>query len=169
MKDAIVESLDAASDGYSSDRVVADPELNQRFITECRRRGLEDSTSDLNRILLNLRKQGGLAGRPRSKRTHFVDEDEYRFAAEIAARSLERREGISLDAIICDPDKVTEFDQIAERIAPGYCPLQYRWAALGLRKKKKLEPELVGRIVPPKDVINVPISSIVPDELPPSQ
>jgi len=169
MIDAIVESLDAASDGYSSDRVVADPKLNQRFIAECRKRGLEESIADLNRALLNLRKRGGLTGRPRSKRTHFVDEDEYRFAAEIAARYLERREGISLDAIICHPDKVSEFDEIAVRIAPGYSPLQYRWAALGLRKKKKLEPELVGRIVPSEDVINMPVRDIIPDELPLSQ
>lgn len=100
MTAAIVEAFDAASDGYSTDRVVADPELNSLFIIECQRRGLLDSAADLNHALLNVRKKGGLAGRPRSKRTHFYDEDEYRFAAEIAVRFLERRDGISLDAII---------------------------------------------------------------------
>jgi site-specific DNA-methyltransferase (adenine-specific) len=169
MKTAIIEALDAASDGYSSDRVVADPELNRRFISECRLRGLEDSAEDLNRALLNLRKAGGLTGRPRAKRTHFHNEDEYRFASEIAARFLERRDGISLDSIICNPDKVSEFDEVAARIVPGYSPLQYRWAALGLRKKKKLAPETTGRIVPPEDVISIPINEIVPDELPASQ
>jgi len=169
MKTAIIEALDTASDGYSSDRVVADPELNRRFISECRLRGLEDSAEDLNRALLNLRKAGGLTGRPRAKRTHFHIEDEYRFASEIAARFLERRDGISLDSIICNPVKVSEFDEVAARIVPGYSPLQYRWAALGLRKKKKLAPEITGRIVPPEDVINTPINEIVPDELPASQ
>jgi len=169
MKTAIIEALDTASDGYSSDRVVADPELNRRFISECRLRGLEDSAEDLNRTLLNLRKAGSLTGRPRAKRTHFHNEDEYRFASEIAARFLERRDGISLDPIICNPDKVSEFDEVAARIVPGYSPLQYRWAALGLRKKKKLAPEITGRIVPPEDVINIPINEIVPDELPASQ
>jgi predicted GIY-YIG superfamily endonuclease len=166
---AIVEAFDAASDGYSADRVVADPELNLRFIIECQQRGLLDSSADLNHALLNHRKKGGLTGRPRSKRTHFQDEDDYRFAAEIAARFLERRDGISLDAIICNPDKAAEFDRVAQRIAPGYSPLQYRWAALNLRKAKRLEPELVGRIAPPVRVMNVPISEIVPDELPLSQ
>ncbi len=169
MKTAIIEALDAASDGYSPDRVVADPESNQRFIKECRLRGLENSIEDLNRSLLNLRKAGRLTGRPRAKRTHFSDEDEYRFASEIAARFLERRDGISLDAIICNPDKVSDFDQIAARIVPGYSQLQYRWAALGLRKKKKLSPEITSRIVPPEDVINMSISEVVPDELPTSQ
>jgi hypothetical protein len=169
MKKAIIEALDAASEGYSSDRVVADPELNQRFITECRLCGLEDSIESLNRTLLNLRKAGDLTGRPKAKRTHFSDEDEYRFASEIAARFLGRRDGISLDAVICNPDKVSEFDKVAARIVPGYSPLQYRWAALGLRKKKKLSPEIVGRIAPPQDIINMPISDVVPDELPTSQ
>jgi hypothetical protein len=169
MKMAIIEALDTASDGYSSDRVVADPELNRRFISECRLRGLEDPAEDLNRALLNLRKAGGLTGRLRAKRTHFHNEDEYRFASEIATRFLERRDGISLDSIICNPHKVSEFDEVAARIVPGYSPLQYRWAALGLRKKKKLAPEITGRIVPPEDIINIPINEIVPDELPVSQ
>ena len=98
-----------------------------------------------------------------------MDEDDYRFAAEIAVRFLERRDGISLDAIICNPDKASEFDRVAQRIAPGYSPLQYRWAALNLRKAKRLAPELVGRIAPPVRVINVPVSDIVPDDLPLSQ
>ncbi|MDI6448637.1 GIY-YIG nuclease family protein [Anaerobaca lacustris] len=169
MTAAILDAFDVASDGYSADRVVADPELNRRFTAECRQRGLEGSASELNRALLNVRKTGGLAGRPRSKQTHFADEDDYRFAAEIAVRFMERRDGISLDTIICDPEKAAQFDAVSSRIAPGYSPLQYRWAALNLRKSKRLEPELVGRIAPPIDVINVCTSEIVVDELPLSQ
>jgi len=169
MTGALVEAFDAVSEGYSTDRVVADPEFNQRFVAECRCHGLQASVADLNRALLNLRKSGALAGRSRSKRTHISDTDEYRFAAEIAVRFLERRDEISLDKIICDPDKAAEFDEVARRIAPGFSPLQYRWAALGLRKAKKLEPELVGRIAPPIHAINLSVSEIVPDELPVSQ
>ncbi len=166
MTDEIIAALDAASEGYSPDRVVADPKLNQHFISECRQRGLHESVADLNRKLLNLRKASRLTGRPKSIRTSFNDQDEYKFAAEIAIRFIERRDGISLDRVICDPLKAAEFDGIAARIAPGYRPLQYRWAALGLRKKKKLKPELVGRIAPPQEVINVSVSDIVIDELP---
>lgn len=169
MTGALVKAFDAVSDDYSTDRVVADPEFNQQFIAECRLRGLHDSVADLNRGLLNLRKSGALTGRARSKRTHISDTDEYRFAAEIAVRFLERRDEISLDAIICDPDRAAEFDEVARRIAPGFSSLQYRWAALGLRKAKKLEPELVGRIAPPAHVANIPVSDIIPDQLPVSQ
>ncbi len=169
MNSVIEDAFDAASNGYSADRVIADPNLNECFIAQCRQRGFDESATDLNRALLNLRKRGGLSGRPRAKQTHFPDEDEYRFAAEIAVRFIERRDGISLDTIICDPDVAAKFDEVAGRIAPGYSQLQYRWAALNLRKSKRLEPELVGRIAPPIEVINIRVDEIVPDEITTSQ
>lgn len=169
MTDLIIAAFDAASEGFSSDRVVIDPILNQNFISECRLRGIQNSVADLNWRLLNLRKASGLTGRPRARVTRFSNQDEYRFAAEIAARFIERRDGISLDRILCDPSKVGEFDEVASRIVPGYNPREYRWAALGLRKKRKLEPEIVGRIAPPEEVVNVPVSEIVVDELPATQ
>ncbi|HRX79009.1 MAG TPA: GIY-YIG nuclease family protein [Pirellulaceae bacterium] len=145
----LVEAFDAVRDGYPADRVVADPMLNEPFISECRRRGLHHAPAVLNHSLLNLRKRGGLTGKPRSKRTHFTNEDDYRFASEMAARFLERREGISLDNVLCDPDLAKEFDRLAADIAPGFSPLQYRWAALNLRKARRLEPEVAARIAPP--------------------
>src|SRR5262245_524461 len=106
----LVTAFDAVSDGYPPDRVVAGPEVNRRFIDECRARGLDTPAALLNRSLLNLRKSGGLTGRPRTRKTTFHNEDEYRFATEMAVRALERRDGVSLDDIICDPDRAAEFD-----------------------------------------------------------
>lgn len=169
MTSEIEEAFDETCQGYSADRVVADPEINVEFIEACRRRGLTDSVPDLNRRLLNLRKRRGLSGRPRARRTHFLNEDEYRFAAEIAVRFLERRDGISLDTIVCDPAMAAEFDKIAARIAPGYSPLQYRWAALNLRKAKRLEPELLARVVPPIEVFNSSIKDFEIDAIPATQ
>ena len=51
-------------------------------------------------------------------------------------------------AILCDPILVREFEQIASGIVPGHSPREYRWAALNLRKRRKLRPELLSRIVP---------------------
>lgn len=169
MTTSLEQAFDATCDGYSADRVVVDPEMNDRFIQACRQQGLTDPVVDLNRRLLNLRKRGGLAGRPRAKRTHFPNEEEYRFAAEIAVRFLERHRGVTLDTIMCDPAIAEELDKTAERIAPGYCPLQYRWAALNLRKARKLEPELVARVAPPIEVINVPVDELEIDSIPSSQ
>lgn len=146
MNDKLRLAFEDASLGYSPDRVVADPDMRSSFLERCRALGLSGTESTLTRALLNLRKRGGFRGR-RSKRTSFPREDQYRFAAEMAARFLERRDGISLDGIICDPHLVTEFDDAAARISPGFSSLEYRWAALNLRKKRQLEPEILSHVV----------------------
>lgn len=151
MKSKLIAALDATCQGFSPDRVVADPELNAAFVTEAGRLGLMAAAATLNRSLLNLRKAGDLRGR-KSKKTSFADEGDYRFAAEMAIRFLERRDGISLDSIICDPQLAAEFDAYAARIAPGYSSLQYRWAAFNLRKASRLKPELLARVAPPVTV-----------------
>jgi hypothetical protein len=155
MKDLVRQAFLAVRDEYSPDRVVADPSLNERFLTECRRLGLAEPDTILNQCLLNLRRGSQLKGLPRSRRTSFADEDEYRFASEIAARHLERSRGINVDRIICDPLLVQEFDRIAADMAPGFTPLQYRWAALNLRKTGRLKPELIGRVAPKAEEISL--------------
>lgn len=148
MKSKLIAALDATCQGFSPDRVVADPDLNAAFVAEAKRLDLTASAATLNRSLLNLRKAGDLRGR-KSKKTSFTDEGDFRFAVEMAIRFLERRDGISLDSIICDPQLAAEFDAYAARIAPGYSPLQYRWAAFNLRKASRLKPELLARVAPP--------------------
>lgn len=135
-------------DGWSPDRVVADPDLNRRFEAECRKSGFDAEVREYNQILLNLRKAGALPGL-QSKRTSFPDQGDYLFASEIAIRFLERRDGVTLDDVICDPARAAEFDVLAARIAPGYTPLQYRWAVLSLRKSRRLQPEPIGRVIQP--------------------
>ncbi len=41
---------------------------------------------------------------------------------------------------------------MAAALAPGFAPLQYRWAALNLRKARRLKPELLSRIAPAETV-----------------
>lgn len=152
MKSKIIAAFEAVRNGNSVDRVVADPESNQAFIVECRQRGLEAAEATLNRALLNLRKAGYLRG-IKSRSASLGDDDAYRFAAEMAARHMERRDGVTLDDIICDPKLAGEFDQLANSISPGFAPLQYRWSALNLHKKSSLSPELLARVAPPKRVM----------------
>ncbi len=159
------EAFEASSEGFSPDRVVADPELNASFLEACRRLGISGSPATLNRSLLNLRKQGGLRG-IRSHRTSFPKEDEYRFAAEIAVRILERRDGVSLDDVISDPELAAEFDRVAAQIAPGFTAVEYRWAALNLRKARRLKPELLGRVIRAERVQVVPVAGMDVSTLP---
>ncbi len=152
MKALVRNAFLAVRNSFSPGRVVADPDLNKLYIAECRRLGLADSTKSLNQQLLNLRKASDLKGLPRSCRTTLRNQDEYRFATEIAARHLERQKGVTVDEIICDPDLVQKFDAIATSLAPGFTPFQYRWAALNLRKAKKLKPELLSRVAPAEKI-----------------
>lgn len=148
MKTDVLAAFRAVCGGFSPDRVVADPGLNALFLEQCRQRGLVQPPRELNASLLNARKDGSLKGSAPSKRTSFSSEDDYRFASEVAVRHLGQRYSTTLDRIICDPELAAQFDAIAQEIAPGFAAVQYRWAALNLRKSKRLRPELVSRVVP---------------------
>jgi len=164
----LIQAYITASEGYSVDRVIADPKLNAIFLEECHRLGLQGPPSDLNRRLLNLRKRGLVK---RSQRiTRFTDLDEYAFASEIAVRFLMRRDSTTLDEIICDPGRAQEFDGIASDLAPGFQSVQYRWAALSLRKQRKLPPELVSRVAsPPIDVVRYKVIDLDVQDVPQCQ
>jgi DNA modification methylase len=133
---AIMAAFRETHDGYSVDRVVADPDLNTTFLEECRSRGIEGTDADLNRTLFRIRKQGRLLQIPTSKRTTFGWElfDDYIDASEIALSQMFSSDCPTLDEILVDPARASEFDKIAREFVPGFTSLQYRWAALKLRK-----------------------------------
>lgn len=168
MRTKIKRAFLAVRDEQSVDRVIADPELNARFIEACRSEGLQAPATELNRRLLNMRKSSDLAGL-KSRRTIVRNQDEYAFASEIAVRFLERRDKVSLDQVVCDPSLAAEFDRCASQIAPGFTPLEYRWAALRLRKTRKLRPENLGRALPAIDVRQSAVRELDVSHIPSSQ
>src|SRR6266852_1360928 len=99
----IVQAYSNVYKGYSTDRVVVDPELNVQFLAECRRLGLNQSDYNLNHALLDIRKSGKATLPAATERTQFNDYDEYQFASEIAIRILQRTEAVTLDQVLCDP------------------------------------------------------------------
>lgn len=149
MIEHIIYAFTETHDGCAADRVVADPELNARFIEACRHHGSQAAPLDLNWALLNIRKKGGRLPKT-TRRTTFRDEADYAFASEMAIRSIELKYQTTLDRVLCDPERAVEFDGVATMIAPGYTPLQYRWAALCLRKTNRLKPELLSRVILPE-------------------
>src|SRR5439155_20456787 len=124
MRQVVRAAFLAIREQQSPDVVIADLNLNERFIRECRWRGLTEPPLALNLCLLSLRKTGDLQG-IRSARTVVRGQESYRFAGEIAIRFLERRELLSLDTILCDPERAREFDEIAATISPGYTSFHY--------------------------------------------
>lgn len=157
MRSDCVNAFLDVSGGYSADRVLADPVLNESYILKCRSFGQQASTETLNRFLLNARKAGALTEYKTKHRTSLHDEAEYAFASEIAMRFLERRDEVTLDDVICSPDRAAEFDTLAKRICPGFSSLQYRWAALNLRKRRRLKPERLAQVRPPHAIIQSPV------------
>jgi len=133
---AIAEAFIASHQGFSADRVLADPSLNEKFFENCLLLGIPGEPKDWNLRLLGLRKRGGLSKIDTSRRTIITREAmaSFIYASEMAWRKVGDGRGCSLDEILCDPDSAAEFDRVARTIAPGYSPFEYRWGALSLRK-----------------------------------
>ena len=133
---AIAEAYLASYQGFSADRVVADPELNDRFADSCRQLGMPGDVTDWNRSLLNLRKSSGLTAIPALRQTTIPAArlNQYKHASEMAWKAVTNSEMCSLDDILCNPDLGERFLRIARQLAPGFAAFEYRWAALKLRK-----------------------------------
>ena len=148
----IIAAFAATHAGCSVDRMVVDPDRNVQFTAACRERSLAGDPRSWNMLLFRLRKGGKLAHLDTVERTRLSWEecDPYLFASEIAWRMLlDDERAVSLDEILCDPYLAAEFDAIAGRLAPGYRPLEYRLAALKLRKQSKLARVRAASLSPP--------------------
>jgi DNA modification methylase len=165
----VAEAYLATSNGYSADRVVIDPELNREFTGLCERLSLVGDARTWNTLLFRLRKAGKLSHIPATVRTNFSweDCDEFMFASEVAWQSLlNKNAAASLDEILCDPSLAQELDRRAAALAPGRTPLEYRWAALKLRKEAKFARGRAAVLRPPNMLAAAPLAEATPTQLP---
>jgi hypothetical protein len=169
MTELVLQAFLRTRDGRSPDVLIADPGLNAQFLATCRALGAGGTDFDLNHCLYNLRKSRSLEDYPTRRRVKAVKRDEYEFAAEIAARFLERKHGTTLDRIICDPALAQEFDLLAQEMAPGFTPFDYRFAALGLRKAHRLRPEIGALLLPAIRVESIRVRDLDILQIPRSQ
>jgi hypothetical protein len=166
MKQKFLEIFERARDGYSLDRLICDPRLRQalpELVMDLVEEGSWTEEQFLHR-LLNLRKAGKLPHK--TARSTRIAVGEFRFAAEIACRHLERKNGCSLDRQLCNPAAASAFDGLAAELAPGFEALQYRWAALQLRKTRRLVPEPIGQALPASDLMRFRCSDMVLETIP---
>ncbi|WP_164101227.1 DNA methyltransferase [Candidatus Laterigemmans baculatus] len=135
----LLEAFGQSSEGYSVDRVVADPRLNRRFQQRCDGASVPGVAAERNRHLFRLRKAGKINPErfDTAKRTKIDWQHARRFlfACEIAWRVRSDHNELSLDDILCDPEEAAAFEKIAASLAEGFSSLEYRWGALMLRKK----------------------------------
>jgi site-specific DNA-methyltransferase (adenine-specific) len=138
----IMQAFLEIRDKYSADKVIADPEYDRKYLRRCRELGLAGTDYELNWKLMNARKASEISGFSDiiDTRRYSVGKviDEFEYASELAVRYMQQMRNVSLDQIICDPELSEEFDNYAAQLAPGFSPLQYRWAAFGLRKAGRL-------------------------------
>jgi len=135
----VVEAFIATRNGFSIDRVIADPELNDHFIAMCARLGLPGKPFDWNHRLMNLRKAHNLRGLETTQRQvlPFNKHEFYRykFACEIGIQHFERECEASLDHVLCDPDLAKRFDEYVRSMLPDDpTSLTIRWFAFRIRK-----------------------------------
>ena len=165
----VCEAFRLTHNGFSADRVVIDPKLNAPFLQACHSIGLAGEPRSWNILLFRLRKAGKLIHLATTRRTKISwdDCDAYWFASEIALQQLLDDGAESVDEVMCDPALAEKFDQIAARFAPGFESLQYRWAALKLRKGAKLARSRASVLAPPAKLGKPsPLQSFQPESMP---
>lgn len=161
LKDVVRLAYTSTHDGWSTDEVVLQDELNRKFLAACKERMPEISAFDCNWMLMTLRKAGDLSDVSATKR-QTQRHDDYLHAAEVAARFLEDKHRTNTDHVLCDPAMRAEFDKLARSIAPKTDAYRLRKAALALRKSRRLPPELVLRVAKwEKEVLALTAAQIV--------
>lgn len=138
-------------DGYSSDELILQDELREKFLHELGIDPTKESQFDQQRAalrsLLQIRKRGDL-NVPTTKRSSEASESINAAipTAEIAIRTVLDRHDAMIDDVLCDPRMRNELQMEAERLSKGILAESVRRAVLRLRKSRRLRPELVLRV-----------------------
>ncbi len=134
----IIDAYTATCEGHSTDFILCDPDLNGRFIKACKKNSVPGDASAWNRLLLRIRKAGKLPkGERAQKRLSSAAMDPFSAGSEVAMQLLSLDYGLTLDDILCSPQAAAEFDRLAAQFSEGHTPLEYRWAAVAIRKRAK--------------------------------
>jgi len=145
---SVKDAFKAIREGRCPEYVICDPTLNERFLAEARRRDIQGSDAQINRMLLNLRKQTKLKDCPTTRRKKpDPQRHDYLQAVSNAIRLVERQFGKNVDDVICDPETRAQFDAIIQFLTPGTSTFEAEYAALSLRKSSQLKPEPVGQVI----------------------
>jgi hypothetical protein len=134
----------AVSGGRSTDDMIINDELNATFTDSCRKLVPTATDFECNWTLFKVRKSAGL-GRV-ARRGPKEEYGDILHAAEIAARQMEDKHGLTIDRVFCQLGFRQEFDDIASKVAPGVSAYLLRKAAFKLRKGRQLKPELIKRV-----------------------
>jgi len=141
----VFDAFVKVADGASAESVVLDKSFAAKFHSAARKAGFHASDADLNRRLINIRKnparykKSGLILPPVAPdkvvpRPSIVPR--YAHVIEFSLARLHSRYGVTIDDILIDPDLAEEYEQMALSAAPGLSSLELRLAALYIRKTR---------------------------------
>lgn len=128
----IIRTFAEIHEGYSVDRTLADSQMANKFVQLCRERGINAPHVAICRRLLRLRKMGGFPVETTLKEER--DFQPFLIPAELAFAKLTYRFDASYDDLLADPEVGKAFDENVSAIARLGDALDYRLAALHLRK-----------------------------------
>ena len=144
IRDTVNEAFRETHAGWSSDEVILDDQLHEAFLSACQERMPDVDNEVFSWTLLTLRKAGKLT--TKSTRRKRSDVSKVIHIAEIAARTTSDKFKVSTDRMMVSLEKRSAFDKVALDIDPNAELYLVRKAAFGLRKARKLKPELITRI-----------------------
>jgi len=128
----IVNAFATIHNGYSVDRTLADPRLAFRFVERCQELGVDAPHAAVCRRLLRLRKAGGFPVKTTKRDKRNLQP--FLIAAEIAFAKLTYRFDASYDDLLAEPEVGKAFDENIAKIGRAGDVVDYRLAALHLRK-----------------------------------
>lgn len=146
VKAVVSKAFVETHDGFSSDEVILQSDLNKAFIAACQRQLPDTDTAKFNWTLINLRKAGKLPAITSQRAKSSNTSPQAKHVGEICARVIMDRHGVSIDRVMTDPKLVADFDASARKMSADVDLYEARKAAFRLRKTRRLKPELITRI-----------------------
>jgi site-specific DNA-methyltransferase (adenine-specific) len=128
----IVNAFAEIHNGYSVDRTLADPQLAARYVKRCQKLGVGAQHAAICRRLLRLRKAGGFP--VKTTREDKRNLHPFLIPAELAFVKLTYRYDASYDDLLADPEVGKAFDENVVKVGGSGDVVDYRLAALHLRK-----------------------------------
>ncbi|HSZ58933.1 MAG TPA: hypothetical protein VK797_25055 [Tepidisphaeraceae bacterium] len=126
-----------------------DESLSSQFHSTARKMGFHASDADMNRRLINIRKNKaryeryGMVIPPATRITpHPSIVPQYAHIIEFSLARLRSRYGVSIDDILIDPDLTQEYEHMARAAAPSLSSLDVRLAALYIRKTRYIAKDV---------------------------
>jgi len=146
-ENGIIDAYKTSCEGFSTDLVLCDPELNEKFARACKEKALPGDATAWNRLLLRIRKSGKLPKLDSARQRLTSSEmDAYSAASEAALQLMSLDYGLTLDELFCSPMAAADFDQLANQFAGEQeaSAFELRWAAMAIRKRAKKSKALAA-------------------------